>query len=51
MAEAEQILIDRPMRRVSNDPKDPPALTPSMILLMRSNACLPRGKSKKEDSS
>ncbi|KAH3857082.1 hypothetical protein DPMN_099681 [Dreissena polymorpha] len=42
MAEAERIRNDRPIMRVSNDPKDPPALTPNRLLLMRSNACLPR---------
>ncbi|XP_052271856.1 transient receptor potential cation channel subfamily M member-like 2 [Dreissena polymorpha] len=50
MAEAERIRNDRPIMRVSNDPKDPPALTPNRLLLMRSNACLPRVMFKKEDS-
>jgi len=50
MGEAERILNDRPIARVSNDPKDPTALTTNMLLLMRSNACLPRGIFKKEDS-
>ena len=43
MAEAERIMNDRPITPVSSDPKDPPALTPSMLLLMKSNSSIPSG--------
>ena len=43
MAEAVKIINDRPITPVSSDPKDPPALTPSMLLLMKSNPSIPQG--------
>ena len=43
MAEAERIINDRPITPVSNDPRDPPALTPNMLLLMKSNSAIPQG--------
>lgn len=49
MAETERILNDRPITPVSDDPKDPSALTPSMLLLMKSNLSIPRGVFQKED--
>lgn len=48
MAEGERIMNDRPITTVSSDPKDPPALTPSMLLLMQSNSCIPSGVFVKE---
>lgn len=50
MTEAEKIINDRPITPVSNDPRDPPALTPSMLLLMKSNTSLPQGIFSKEDN-
>lgn len=35
MAQAESIINDRPITKVSNDPKDPLALTPNMLLLLK----------------
>jgi len=49
MTETEKIMNDRPLTPVSSDPRDPPALTPNMLLLMKSNQCLPPGLYKKED--
>ena len=49
MAEAEKILNDRPLTPVSSDPRDPLALTPNMLLLMKSNRCLPVGVFNKDD--
>ena len=40
---------DRPITPVSSDPKDPPALTPSVLLIMQSNSCIPSGVFVKED--
>ena len=39
--EVEKILNDRPLTQVSNDPNDQTPLTPSLILLLRGNACEP----------
>ena len=39
MAKVEKILNDRPITPVSNDPDDPMELSPSMLLLMKSNQC------------
>ncbi|XP_060584000.1 uncharacterized protein LOC132740165 [Ruditapes philippinarum] len=50
VTEVEKILNDRPITRVSDDPKDLPALTPSMILLLKSNTCIPGGIFRKEDT-
>lgn len=49
MAEAVRIVNDRPITKVSNDPNDPPAITPSMLLLMRGNTSVPRGTFHKTD--
>jgi hypothetical protein len=49
MTETEKIMNDRPITQVSNDPNDPQALSPSMLLLMRSNSSIPPGVFRKED--
>ena len=49
MTETEQIMNDRPITPVSSDPKDLPALTPSMLLLKKSNPSIPQGVFIKED--
>ncbi|KAK3091116.1 hypothetical protein FSP39_017229 [Pinctada imbricata] len=43
VAEVEKIVNDRPITTVSNDPRDPPALTPNMLLLMKNDKGLPQG--------
>ena len=43
MAEAEKIVNDRPLTSISENVADPEPLTPSSLLLMRSNGCLPMG--------
>ena len=50
MAEVEKILNDRPITQVSTDPNDSKALTPSMLLLLRVNTCMPPGVFDKNDS-
>lgn len=37
----EKILNDRPLTPVSDHPDDPETLTPSKLLLLKSNSCLP----------
>ena len=49
MAEGERIMNDRPITPVISDPKDPPALIPTMLLLMESNSCIPSGVFVKEN--
>jgi transposase InsO family protein len=49
MAEVERIINDRPITDVSDDPNDPLALTPSMLLLMKGNSCVPPGNFCKTD--
>ena len=49
MAEVQRIMNDRPITPVSSDTKDPPALKPSMLLLMHPNSCIPSGAFVKED--
>ena len=49
MTEAEKIVNDRPLWSPSEDPEAQP-LTPSELLLLRSNAALPMGLFSKEDS-
>ena len=43
MAEVEQIINDRPLTSLSDDPRDPEPLTPSKLLLLRNNSCVPPG--------
>ena len=49
MTECEKIINDRPITTVSGDPNDQPALTPSMLLLMKSNPSIPPGVFVKDD--
>ena len=49
IAETERIINDRPITPVSNDLRDPAALKPSMLLLMKGNPSIPKGVFKKED--
>ena len=49
IAETERIINDRPITAVSNDSRDPSALKPSMLLLMKSNLSVPRGVFQKDD--
>ena len=44
LAEVEKILNDRPLTRQTDDVNDLQPLTPSMLLLMRSNHCYPPGE-------
>lgn len=46
MAEVEKILNERPLTAVSDDPNDLEPLTPNMLLLLRSNSCIPPGTTK-----
>jgi hypothetical protein len=39
LCEVERILNDRPITQVSSDPRDPVALTPADLLLLRGNTC------------
>ena len=41
LCEVERILNDRPLTPLSDHPDDPELLTPSKLLLLRSNSCLP----------
>ena len=41
MCEVERILNDRPFTSLSDQPDDPEPLTPSKLLLLRSNSCFP----------
>jgi hypothetical protein len=47
LVETERIINDRPIASVSNDPRDLLALTPSMLLLMKSNVSIPPGEFEK----
>ena len=49
MVEAEKVLNDRPLWSPSEDPEAQP-LSPSSLLLMRSNSAMPMGLFSKEDS-
>ena len=49
MCEVESILNGSPLTNVSNDPKDPEALTPNHLLLLRAGPTLPPGTFTKED--
>ena len=41
LCEVERILNDRPLTSLSDHPDDPEPLTPSKLLLLRSNSCFP----------
>ena len=49
MSESEKTIKYRSITTVSGDPNDPPALTPRMLLLMKSNPSFPPGVFVKED--
>ena len=49
MAEAEKIINDRPLTPPSSDPMDLEPLTPSKLLLLKPNLCLPPGVFDKRD--
>ena len=48
-AEAERIINSRPITSVSDDAKDPEPITPSHLLLLKPNGCLPPGVFIKAD--
>lgn len=50
MAELEGIINGRQITKVSEDPRDPEALTPNHLLLLRSGPALPPGLFHKEDN-
>lgn len=49
MCEVEAIVNGRPISKVSDDPKDMEALTPSHLLLLRGGPTLPPDSFRKED--
>ena len=49
--EVEAIVNGRPITKVSDDPRDPEALTPNHLLLLRSGPALPSGLFTKIDSN
>ena len=50
VAEAEKVLNDRPLSYVSDDVKSLDVLTPSKLLLLRSNRCMPAGVFNKNEN-
>ncbi len=48
--EVERILNDRPITQVSDDHRDPQALSPNTLLLLRPNRCFPPGVFDKTDN-
>ena len=50
MCEVEKILNDRPITPPSSDSRDPEPLTPSKILLLKSNSSVPLGISNQADN-
>ena len=49
LCEVESIINGRPLTKVSDDPRDPEALTPNHLLLLRSGPTLPPGAFAKDD--
>ena len=49
IAEVEKILNDRPLVHLADDPESQEALTPSSLLLLRSNPCYPPGEFNRDD--
>ena len=50
MCEVESIVNGRPITKVSDDPRDLNALTPSHLLLLRAGTAMPPGVFSKEDN-
>jgi len=50
LCEVESIINGRPLTKVSDDPRDPEALTPNHLLLLRSGPTLPPGAFFKDGS-
>ena len=50
LCEVESIIDGRPFTKVSDNPRDPEALTPNHLLLLRSGPTLPLGSFAKDDN-